>query len=106
MVSEQDKVKDILRHNNHSLCIGCDVIVDGEYSLICNQSMHPIPDDERECPIIMKMIQDAGLDRCMLCICLDADRCGDVFYPVCEIRDCPEFGKLEEVSEKQAELIK
>ena len=106
MASRQDILKEALEHNGHALCIGCDVLRDGDSGFICNKGMMPIPEKEKDCPVIVEMIKEAGLEQCSFCECLDADRCGDVFYPVCEVRTCKDYEKIEKISEKQAELIK
>lgn len=103
MVSEQEFKKEVLIYNDHSFCVGCDVIMDGEDGLICPDSMQPIPDDKTECIHIIRIMRESEHQACITCKCLDADRCGDAFYPLCEVRTCEGYDKLEELSMKQTE---
>jgi hypothetical protein len=105
MVSKQEIIKVMLELNQHTLCLSCEVGVDGEDELICPRSMVPIPGEKGYCPIIYEMLNEAGLERCMFCICIDTERCDNVFWPSCDVHTCGEYKKLEELGEKQGELI-
>lgn len=105
MVSEQEIIKEMLRLNNHNLCLNCEVVVDGEDSLICPRSMHPVPNDKRNCPVIQEQLDSAGLDQCMFCICIDTERCDNVFWPSCDVYNCGDYKRLLELGENQGELI-